>query len=869
MLRHGIIVPSGSPWASPCVLVKKKDGSMRFCVDFRKLNLHSVPQRWPIPLLTDVWECLSKSKNSMFTTLDMRSGYFQIPMDEESRAKTAFVVQDGTFEYTRMPFGIQAGAAVFSRIMSHIFRGHSNKTIPLNRLLQKDVKYQWSKDCQIAFENLKELMTATPVLIHANLQKPFILTTDASQDSIGYVLSQEGSDGKEHPVAFSGGSLRRAEKNYSVTEKECLALIEGVKEFYPYLCNNDFIILSDHLSLKWLNQIKYGKGRLFRWNLALQGLTHTVNYKQGHTNRNADALSRRPYEDKEETHEKEFIDDSFEIRNITEQKEVDVQEDESVEVEEKLEEWNLQEDDDERGESCVIQLDYQGISSDNQEQITDYVSKIDDLQKLQNDCPDLGRIIRYIRTGELHLEQKLARQTVFESEDYFFQDGILKHKYTPKDKNVCRGEPVVEQLAVPTQMRTKVLYEYHDLAGHNAHERTYATIRRRYFWPRFYSDIFNYCKSCETCQKVKNHTHPPKASLGVWPDAGVWERIHIDMLGPLPKTKDGYRYVLLVVDAFSKWPETFKLKGSSAIEVADVLYNEIFCRYGATKELVSDRGANFLSKVVARLSKLFNIRRSTTSGYRPQCNATCEQFNRTILKCLRAYFTKQNEWDKYLQSIMYGYRATVSTSSTLHSPYKMLFGRDMILPIDIELDQVTSTGSIQADEYVKDLVGTLKVIHEVARNNEREYQETYKKRYDKDSKDTNFTPGMMVWLKSPLQSKTGESKKLMLRYNKLVYIKEKLDKNNYIVIEQDTHKQIDHPIHSDRLKRYYNDKDMFPNGIDRGESMTESDEEESDTQEKEKQTKITKKKQNVTKEKVKQSEMSKDEEHKKETVKKR
>ena len=129
MLRHGIIVPSESPWASPCVLVKKKDGSMRFCVDFRKLNLHSVPQRWPIPLLTDVWECLSKSKSSVFTTLDMRSGYFQIPMDEESRPKTAFVVQDGTYEYTRMPFGIQAGPAVFSRIMSHIFRGLTFKTM--------------------------------------------------------------------------------------------------------------------------------------------------------------------------------------------------------------------------------------------------------------------------------------------------------------------------------------------------------------------------------------------------------------------------------------------------------------------------------------------------------------------------------------------------------------------------------------------------------------------------------------------------------------------------------------------------------------------------------------------------------------------
>src|SRR5437867_33700 len=264
----------------------------------------------------------------------------------------------------------------------------------------------------------------------------------------------------------------------------------------------------------------------------------------------------------------------------------------------------------------------------------------------------------------------------------------------------------------------------------------------------------------------------------------------------------------------------------------------------------------FLSKVVSRLSKLFNIRRSTTSGYRPQCNATCEQFNRTILKCLRAYCSKQNEWDKYLQSIMYGYRATVSTSSTLQSPYRMMFGRDMILPIDIELSDQKSTGSAQADEYVRELVEKLKIIHEVARENEREYQEEYKKRYDKDSKDTNFKPGTIVWLKSPLQCKTGESKKLMMRYNKLVYIKEKLDNNTYIVIERDTHKQIDHPVHSDRLKKYYNEKDMFPTRVERGEVISDSEEEkEESSQELEEGTsKVTPEKtqdERVTKEKDK------------------
>src|SRR4051812_35108203 len=99
------------------------------------------------------------------------------------------------------------------------------------------------------------------------------------------------------------------------------------------------------------------------------------------------------------------------------------------------------------------------------------VSKIDDLQQMQNECQDLGRIIRYLRTGELPVNDKLARQTIFESEDYFFQDGMLKHKYTPKNNNLCRGEPVVDQLAVSTRLREKILYEYHDLADHNSQER--------------------------------------------------------------------------------------------------------------------------------------------------------------------------------------------------------------------------------------------------------------------------------------------------------------------------------------------------------------------------------------------------------------
>jgi len=624
-----------------------------------------------------------------------------------------------------------------------------------------------------------------------------------------------GEDNKEHPVAFSGRSLRKSEKNYSVTEKECLALIEGVKEFYPYLANNDFLIVSDHLSLKWLHEIKYGKGRLFRWSLALQGLTYTVQYRKGVMNKNADALSRRPYMEEEEKEDsKEYIEDDYEVAFVEETKT-------------RIPPGKNAEDKEGR-DWCMIELEYgeSRVGTDNGQE----TANIEDLQQMQKECYDLGRIIKYLETGELPLDNRLARQTVVESEDYYFREGVLNHKYSPKNKYLRKGEPVIDQLAVPTKLRSKILYEYHDLAGHNAHGRTYATICKRYFWPKCYNDIFKYCKTCEVCQKIKNHTHPPKTSLGVWPEAEVWERLHMDILGPLPKTKEGYQYILLVVDSFSRWPEAFRLKGTSAIEVADVLYNEVFCRYGAAKQLVSDRGANFLSKVVARLSQLLNIRRSMTSGYRPQCNATCEQFNRTILKCLRAYCVKQEEWDKYLQSIMYGYRATVSTSSTLCSPYQMMFGRQMILPIDIALEQQKSLGTVKADQYVDELVKKLQMVHQVARSNERDYQEAYKERYDAESKDTDFKPGTVLWLKSPLQAKVGEAKKLMMRYHKLVYVKEKLDNNTYIVIDHNTHKQIDHPIHSDRLKKYYNSRDEFPTRIERGEPIPDTDEEETESE---------------------------------------
>ena len=121
------------------------------------------------------------------------------------------------------------------------------------------------------------------------------------------------------------------------------------------------------------------------------------------------------------------------------------------------------------------------------------------------------------------------------------------------------------------------------------------------------------------------------------PVEDVFARLHIDILCSFPKTKQGFQYVLLVVDSFSKWIEAFPLRTQEAKEIADILYNEIFTRYGAPRTIVSDRGRNFMSKLVNAICELFEVKWLHTSSYHPQTNATVERANGTLAQTLRAY----------------------------------------------------------------------------------------------------------------------------------------------------------------------------------------------------------------------------------------
>lgn len=212
----------------------------------------------------------------------------------------------------------------------------------------------------------------------------------------------------------------------------------------------------------------------------------------------------------------------------------------------------------------------------------------------------------------------------------------------------------------------------------------------------------------------------------------------MDVLNGLPTSKSKYKYILLVTCGFSKWCECFPMRTQETEEIANILFSQIFSRYGACRTLVSGRHSSNLSKIINILCKMFNITQHFTSSYHPQSNVACERINSLIAQFLRSYCTQQqSNWPDILPSIMMGFRMSPCTQSTGFSPYYMLFGKEMPLPIDTSL--IPEKLITQAPEkYIDQLINRVKIIHEIAKTNLEKSQEKSKQYYDKTTKPPNF-----------------------------------------------------------------------------------------------------------------------------------
>ncbi len=238
------------------------------------------------------------------------------------------------------------------------------------------------------------------------------------------------------------------------------------------------------------------------------------------------------------------------------------------------------------------------------------------------------------------------------------------------------------------------------------------------------------------------------------------DRVQIDVLGPFPVSESGNRYILVIIDQFTKWVESFAIPRQNSATTAKTLVNEFIARYGAPLELHTDQGSNFQSELFRNVCKLLDIAQTRTTPYHPASNGQVERFNRTILQMIRCYVDKgQRLWDEHLPLLLAAYRSTPH-ASTKCTPNRLMLGREVHLPHDLLFRDVDA---IRQDMPLSTYMDRLKEDQEVAHNLAREHlhdaQRRQKKLYNMRVLQNLYTVGDLVYISDQSRTK-GKSPKL-------------------------------------------------------------------------------------------------------------
>ncbi|GFU57935.1 retrovirus-related Pol polyprotein from transposon 297 [Trichonephila clavipes] len=263
----------------------------------------SNPTEW-IVAATKLLKIQNSEQNKIENHSNCRTPIFNVPRENYQNWKPDILGQIGQLRVEPQIIILKSDLPVHLRpyrtspIQDKAIKGQVEELLqagyPLNILLKKDAKFNWTDECQNAFEKLKESLITKSILHLYDPDLTCHVFVDASQKSVGAVLKQPDASNMLHPIAYHSRTLRDYEKNYAITELECLAIKDALDKFYYYLYDQKFIILTDHAALVWLKNIKNLRGRLFRWSLKLNMYDYDIKYLKGSTNIEADILARHP-----------------------------------------------------------------------------------------------------------------------------------------------------------------------------------------------------------------------------------------------------------------------------------------------------------------------------------------------------------------------------------------------------------------------------------------------------------------------------------------------------------------------------------------------------------------------------------------------
>ncbi|KAL0551677.1 hypothetical protein IC582_010766 [Cucumis melo] len=553
MLASGIIRPSTNPFSSPVILVKKKDGGWRFCVDYRALNQATVPDKFPIPMIDELLDELNGV--SIFSKIDLKSRYHQIWVRDEDVRKTAFRTHEGHYEFLVMPFGLTNAPATFQALMYQVFRPCLRKFLlvffddilvyskdveahlehlivpipknvrelqgflgltryyhrfvakygviatPLTKLTKKN-NFRWSEEATKAFEQLKRAMVTLPVLALPDFQLPFEVETDASGFSLGAVLSEN-----KRPIAYFSQKLSETAREKTVYERELTAIVLAMEKWRHYLLGHRFVVYTDQNALRHILEQREIIPGVQKWLMKLVGFDFEIRYQARPENKAADVLSRIPIEAELNVI---IVPSLLDITVI----EREVQEDEKLKA-------------------------------------------IFDRIVADPDC--------------------------------------IPHYTVRQGKLFYRGRLVLSKTSsfIPTILHT---FHVSVIGGHSGQLHTYKRIAAELFWEGMKNDIKQYVDQCHVCQQNKVQALSPVRLLQPLPIPNrIWEDISMDFVEGLPHSK-GFDTILVVVDRLSKYAHFVTLSHPfSAKIVAMVFIKEVVHLHGYPRSIVFDRDQVFLS----------------------------------------------------------------------------------------------------------------------------------------------------------------------------------------------------------------------------------------------------------------------------------
>ena len=316
---------------------------------------------------------------------------------------------------------------------------------------------------------------------------------------------------------------------------------------------------------------------------------------------------------------------------------------------------------------------------------------------------------------------------------YVEMQGVL-HKTATTDSSIKLPK---HRIMVPESLKAFVLGQHHNLElhGHQGRKRTTKMVCNRYYWPGMRADISRWVMACSGCRRRKT-TRPMNNGLTQLTLASEpWTVVGIDIYGPLPTTEDGYKWILTIVDQFSRWPIAVPIRSKSSSDIANAVFTHLVTHHGAPKVVLSDMGKELISQGMKQLCALWGIRKVTTGGYNPQGNAFCERFHRYLgsaMTILKPGEEGSAGWELLLPAILFSYRCS-ENDSTGYSPYFILNGKEPRLPDKLSFSNEEDEPVVYVEEYVSTLHKNLQKAFDLARkqqyaaameNSERAHQKT-------------------------------------------------------------------------------------------------------------------------------------------------